>query len=422
VHVNALAGESQCPRVKAFGDEKIRLLYCNDRMETAQSIRQVKDAGFNAIAKVHWKMWDPDRAKLVAETIALAKAAGLKVFVGAWLPTGISAPAFAEERPFGFHNAAVPAEVRYGLGLAPDIYDETWWREHIIPALMKHVERSREGTVVGNTLDLEIYQDRPVPGIYEDVCFCDRCVRKFCQESGLRFEPVELKGRRQWFADKGVLRQFRGFQRARLAKYVEELRRRTDEINPGFVYVLLPYRTNGSILNVTLAEKLSTDKAPILIATESTYYTPAEATAEQALILTEERIRHIHRYEETRGHRYVLLPGLGIRLNMPQNVARRIAAFGSRERGCWIWGKDCLIKPHYTKTLHAPVDEFWRWFKIGNACLFGQAEPPKEMLPLSIPKYELGPNMLPDPGFETEAVEEKWGAATIGRAGGLLLI
>ncbi|NOZ24361.1 MAG: hypothetical protein GXP25_25060 [Planctomycetes bacterium] len=393
--------------VKGFEGEKIRLLYCGEDVETPELIRQTADAGFNVMEKLHWKMWEPERAKNVEEAIRLAKPAGLKVLVGVWLPTGISDPAFAEKRPFGFYNAARPKK---GC-LAPDIYDGAWWRQQIIPALLKYVERSREGTVIGISLDLEIYQGRPVPGIYTDVCYCDPCVKEFCEQAGLKFEPVELKDRRSWFAEKEMLRRFRDFQKARLAKYVEELRRRTDAINPYFVYMLLPYRTGGNILNLALAKRLGTAKAPVIIATEATYGIPKEATPEQALILTDDTIRNIHRYEAARGHQHtVLLPGISLTApNTPQKNARRIVTFGRREAGYWIWGRRLLFSEYWLKKMLAPADEFWRWFKVGNDCIMDRAAPPKEILPVSMPKYELGTNIVPAPGFEEGSAEKAWG-------------
>jgi len=392
--------------VKGFEKEKIRLLYCSELPETMESVKQVKDAGFNVVEKLHWKMWESHREKVPADTIGFAKSVGLKVVVGVWLPTGISDPAFAEKRPFGFYNAARPEKGR----LAPDIYDGSWWDRYVVPAVMKYVELSREGTVIGMSLDLEIYQPRPVPAVYRDVCYCSECVKEFCSRERVKYEELELKDRRNWFARKGMLRRFRDFQKARLAGYVEKLRKRTDEINPCFVFALLPYRMNGNILNQTLAEKLGTEKAPVIIATEATYSVPAGATDVQTLVLTADRIESIHRYEKSRRHHYVLLPGFSVRPpNTPIRNARRVVALGGTEQGYWIWGRYRLIAPVHVKELLAPVDEFWRWFRIGNDCLSGRIPPPKEILPVSVPKVKFGPNLLPDPSFEGDSCEESWG-------------
>ena len=52
----------------------------------------------------------------------------------------------------------------------------------LIPSCLEYAKMSREGTVVGCAFDLKTYLEPPIPAVYEDVCYCDRCLRAFAQE------------------------------------------------------------------------------------------------------------------------------------------------------------------------------------------------------------------------------------------------
>jgi hypothetical protein len=418
--VDALAGEPAQPAsarpqaatmVPGFEKEPLRLLFCEDVPIAQAEFQRIRDAGFNLVSLIHWKVYERSYGRVTQANIANARQAGLKVLLTLWPGTSLAPPDFAAAHPFEFHNGARPRDARADQTCGPDritlpvdIYDAEYWDTHLIPICLEYARLSREGTVRGCALDMELYLRDPVPTVYEDVCFCDRCLTAFAADrKGDVPTTKPVAERLGALADGGRLEEYRAWQNDRLAAYIRRLRARTDEQDPEFVYALLPYTRKGNFFSRALAKGLATDRAPVLLMTEGTYNPVPQADDAQDLAATAGYLADLRQREILYGDRSVLLPGFSVVTLTADRMARRVSAFGRVQPGYWVWGRNWIRRAEAAKPA-----ELWEAFTIGNRAATGAAGEPVGQGPWCLPTVEAGDNLVPQGSFEGADVKGAW--------------
>lgn len=194
-----------------FGVPAIR--NCNP----SKYLLHLKQAGINTV------FVPPDR-----DTVRWFKEHGFKVYIsvnvfggrGAWKRYPDSRPVRADGKLLG----SDPAYKGHG-GVCPTHHA---WRKERLKYIEKLVEQfgSKDG-IDGIWLDFIRY-----PGLWEvkdprppDTCYCPRCLRKFQQDTGIRF-PRELRPREAplWIR-KNCLYEWMEWKKSRISSFVDEVRR-----------------------------------------------------------------------------------------------------------------------------------------------------------------------------------------------------
>ena len=146
--------------------------------------------------------------------------------------------------------------------------DDDYWAHAIMPWYTKLAELSKEVALVGFGLDFEIYKER-IYGMFS-YCFCDNCIARFRQASQVAVPQLATDKRHSWLKSHDHLDAYHKNWDHVLVSHCRALRAAVDRVNPKLFFWIIPWENNNPFLNAW-AKGVTSDQAPVVLTTESTY-------------------------------------------------------------------------------------------------------------------------------------------------------
>jgi hypothetical protein len=318
------------------------LMEDNGWVMTEDHIREMREAGFNVVSP-RLGGEDMDRVRKVATF-----AGKHDMYYVAWMR--------------GSLGTKTGLKYVYPDGHDCDIYspnaDELWdWMTETIVAQAKvSVEIP---AMVGVFLDYENY-GRGKAGNCYGLSYDSEIIRQFALHIEVAIPEMPAEKRYDWLESHGLLRAFEKFQINAWRQRARELRRRVDEINPAFLFVLYP--APGTLLMTeALYPEWATKRAPLVLADACTYGRPAEFMAQpESLLTNRQRLLKGVSYARRRGIPHVYLGGIDpvCAGADPEFCGKNAAMISTVSDGYWIFYEG----PEYRKDHPA----YFQWFKKAN--------------------------------------------------------
>jgi hypothetical protein len=318
------------------------LMKDNGWVMTEDHIREMREAGFNVVSP-RLGGEDMDRVRKVA-----TMAGKYDMYYLAWMR--------------GSLGTKTGLKYVYPDGHDCDIYspnaDELWdWMtETIVAQAQVSVEVP---AMVGVFLDYENYGHGKAGNCY-GLSYDSKILREFALAIEVAIPEMPAAQRHDWLQKHGLLKAFEKFQIRSWQRRARELRRRVDEINPEFLFVLYP--APGTLLMTSaLYAEWATPRAPLVLADASTYGRPAEFMAQaESLLANRQRLMKGMLYARKRGIPHVYLGGIDPVCPGadPEFCGKNAAMISAVSDGYWIFYEG----PEYRQDHPA----YFAWFKKAN--------------------------------------------------------
>lgn len=307
----------------------LRVMYGEEIRDNPDDAQRVKTTGFTHIAYKYWKCYEPKRGEDLEYNLGLAKSLHLNSFVTLWL-SEISPPDFRRKQPLiDFHGNEHKR--------TPSIFHKEWWDSWFIPTVMRVVNKSQKYNIKGILIDFELYD---TPNRIEDVCYCDLCLSKFSALQNITIQGKTITEKTRWLLDNAFLSSYRKFQEDFLVSKLNELRRKTDEVNPTFQFGNLPYY--DFLVDRVFIERLGTKEARFIVAVEKTFDIQSEAYSDTTgICLAMGYILSMREMLSKRGYNFVILGGVSPRTSI-DFMEKKINRLNQICDGYWFFKKSFI--------------------------------------------------------------------------------
>jgi hypothetical protein len=318
------------------------LMKDNGWVMTEDHIREMRAAGFNVVSP-RLGGEDMDRVRKVA-----TMAGKHDMYYVAWMR--------------GSLGTKTGLKYVYPDGHDCDIYspnaDELW--DWMTETILAQARVSLEvPAMVGVFLDYENYGHGKAGNCY-GLSYDSRILREFALDAEVAIPEMPAAERCGWLEEHGLQKAFERFQIRSWQRRARELRRRVDEINPEFLFVLYP--APGTLLmTAALYPEWATPRAPLVLADACTYGRPAEFMAQaESLLANRQRLMKGMLYARKRGIPHVYLGGIDpvCAGADPEFCGKNAAMISAVSDGYWIFYEG----PEYREDHPA----YFKWFEKAN--------------------------------------------------------
>lgn len=315
-------------------------------------VREAAEAGFN----VYSPRMGFDDLDAVAQATAWCKANG--IFHLPWMRGTLAVPL---DDPKADGKRVVWASGSEQPLWSPNS-DELWaWMTRYIVAYAKM--SGEDEHLIGVFLDYENYAPGQRGGNLYSLSYDQETMDRFAAEAGVSIPALAPEARAPWLADNGLHDRFEAFQVAEWRRRCRELRAAVDAHDPGFQFWLYPV-PGTPFLQEAAYREWGTEKAPIVVADQTTYGRPSEFMPETVAVKANRaKLERYRAIPEAMDIPFLYAGGIDpvVRGADPEFCGKNAVAISDVTDGYWIFYEG----PKYTGE-HAA---YWKWFTWANRAI-----------------------------------------------------
>ncbi|MGI5817545.1 MAG: hypothetical protein ACOX9R_05545 [Armatimonadota bacterium] len=235
-----------------------------------------------------------------------------------------------------------------------------WLTRHITEYARISAERP---ALLGVILDFESYAPGKGPTFVYPYSYDDLILGMFAEARGIDLPELPLDQRASWLGGQGLEEAFEQFQRAHWRDRCRALREAVDAHNPDFRFVIYP-GPGQPFTGEAAAVEWSTERAPVIFATQETYgrvtkLAPQQAAAKYNGALLQSLIEGA----EKLGVPFQYLGGIDPAVSGadPEFCGRNATILSQVGDGYWVFYEG----PEYAED----HPEYFRWFALANEAI-----------------------------------------------------